>query len=73
MNENFVVTYGPQPKVWCRTCRRDTTLAAGCDGTLRPGDVEQAQRRHLCGPPPSPWDVALDILTPVAAGQGGGR
>lgn len=73
-DDNFVVTYGPKPKIWCRTCRHDTPLVAGIDGTLRPGDVEQTQSSHRCGPPPSPWEAGLDSRgSLVAAGQGGER
>lgn len=72
-DDNFVVTYGPQPKIWCRTCRHDTPLVGG-DGTLRPSDVEQTQAAHLCGPAPSPWETGQDSPEAfITAGHGGER
>jgi hypothetical protein len=55
MND-FVITYGPQPRVWCPACHNDTPLATGIAGTLRPGDVDDVQRSHVCHPPESPWN-----------------
>jgi len=54
----FLVTYGPKPQIWSQSCRASTRLVTHIHGTLRPQDIQQVERTHVCGP--GPWDSTAD-------------
>lgn len=49
-SDQFVVTYQPVARMWCRVCEKTTLL-----DDLTPIGITAAQREHQCGPRTSAW------------------
>lgn len=54
----FLVTYGPDPRVWCELCRGVARMAEYFPHLPRPADFKRVERWHVCGP--GPWDLAQE-------------
>lgn len=55
----FLITYGPDPKVYCPDCHGEARMAQHFPHSPRPADFKAVERVHVCGP--GPWDVAGDL------------
>lgn len=53
VNDRFLVTYVPLPRLWCAVCDKTTLLRS-----LDTASVVVVQAQHRCGPRTSPWESA---------------